>query len=537
MEWKGYTGNIITVNLTDNKISFTKQKVDDIARFIGGLGINTKLAAELIKPKIDPLSPENHIIIGAGPLVGTIIPGSSRTVGTSKFPATRANAYSCGSMSFGFNLKHAGYDHLIIYGKAEEPSYLLIWDDHIELYSASGLWGKDIITTHDNLDRKYGSCGTITIGQAGEHLVLHSLALIDKISTLGRGGFGAVMGSKNLKAIVAKGSKGITVADPERFTKLYNTLFERIRKYPLRESWHELGMLRSLPVGMLFKVSGQNQKAQQCSEKEYLKNLKKRRIACPSCPMGDKDILKPVENDTNGLPYYVTSIINPFFMFADLNGLDYNYEAILAHDKCNQYGLDYMMVAALLDYCHKLYEKGLLNEKDIGMELKLDFKTVVNIIEKIAYREGFGDILANGFNELIDRYKEISNQLPIVKGLDVVFEPRLFRLGTMEFEQIVNPKGSHVASGGSPTYAGAGSSINKFQSHFNRMGIPSFAIERIFSPPIHEMKINVGRLTRYAEDWYSILTSLGLCARAQVNRFYSLNSVTELFNGGFLSEG
>lgn len=530
MEWKGYTGNILNVNLTDNKISLLKLNLDDVRNFIGGLGINTKIAAELIKPKIDPLSPENHIIIGAGPLVGTIIPGSSRTVANCKFPATGANAYSCGSMSFGFNMKQAGYDHIIISGRAERPSYLVIWDDHVELCSASDLWGKDIITTHNKLEKLYESCGTIIIGQAGEHLVFYSLSLIDKIATLGRGGFGAVMGSKNLKAVVAKGSKGLHIADPERFNKLYTTLFERIKNYPLRESWHALGMLRSLPVGMLFKVSGQDEKAKQCNEKEYLKNLKRRRIACPSCPMGDKDILNPEEHDPKGLSYYATSIINPFLMFADLNDLKSNYEAILAHDRCNQYGLDYMMVVAILNYCNKLHENGLLNKKDIGIEWKLDFETLVILIEKIAYRKGFGDILASAFNELVNTYGNLNYLIPLVKGLDIVFEPRLFHLGTMEFEQVVNPKGSHVASGGSPTYAGAASSINKFHTHFNRMGIPSFAIERIFKPSIPEMKINVGRLTRYAEDWYSILTSLGLCARAQMNRFYSLSSVTELFN-------
>ncbi|GAI36776.1 unnamed protein product, partial [marine sediment metagenome] len=187
MEWKGYTGNIINVNLTNSEINLSKQNFNDIKQFGGGLGINTKLAADLFEPNIDPLSPNNHIIIGVGPLVGTITPGSSRTVGTSKFPATGAIASSCGSMSFGFNLKLAGYDNIIITGKAEKPIYLLIWDDHIEICDAGAIWGKNIIRTHDILSKKYDSCGTIAIGQAGENLVYHSLALIDRISTFGRG--------------------------------------------------------------------------------------------------------------------------------------------------------------------------------------------------------------------------------------------------------------------------------------------------------------------------------------------------------------
>jgi len=289
-------------------------------------------------------------------------------------------------------------------------------------------------------------------------------------------------------------------------------------------------MLRSLPIGSLFKAAGQNEKAWQCSEQIYLKKLKRKRIACPSCPMGDKDILELREGEFAGLIHYATSIINPFLMFVDLEGLNYNHEAILAHDKCNQYGLDYMMVVGLFYYCNKLYEKGILTKKNTGIEWTTDINTLLQLIEIIAYRTEFGDVLANGLQKLFDKYGVKGEELPNVKGLDIVFEPRLLHLGTMEFEQIVNPKGSHVASGGSPTYIGAGSSIEKFKSHFNRMGIPSFAFKKIYSPPVQEMVINVGRLTRYAEDWYTVLTSLGLCARAQINRFYGLESVTEFYN-------
>jgi aldehyde:ferredoxin oxidoreductase len=189
-----------------------------------------------------------------------------------------------------------------------------------------------------------------------------------------------------------------------------------------------------------------------------------------------------------------------------------------------------MMVVALLNYCKELFEKAVLTKEDTGIEWNLDYNTIIQVIEMISHRTGFGDVLANGVMKL-DKFN-LKNQVdfPFIKGLDIVFDPRLLHLGTMEFEQVVNPKGSHVASGGSPTYVGAASSIEKFKSHFNRMGIPPLANERIFSPPVPEMVINVGRLTRYAEDWYTVLTSLGLCARGQINRFYGLESVTKFFN-------
>ncbi|MFX0021915.1 MAG: aldehyde ferredoxin oxidoreductase N-terminal domain-containing protein [Candidatus Hermodarchaeota archaeon] len=529
-EWKGYTGSVINIDLSTNNIHISNLNLHTINRFIGGIGINTKIASDLIKPKMDPLSPENPIIIGAGPLVGTITPGSSRLVATSKYPTTEAITHSCGSMSFGFNLKQAGYDHIIISGKADKPSYLLILDDHIEICNAQKLWGRNIIEVHDALNRKYNSCGTIVIGQAGEKTVFNSLALIDKIASLGRGGLGAIMGSKNLKAIIAKGTKGLNISEPKKFIYLFNKLFERIKNYPHRTSWHQLGMLRSLPIGFLFKASGQDHKAKQCSERVYLKNLKRKRLACPSCPMGDKDILELKEGDSEKSVHYATSIINPFLMFADLEGLKYNHEAILAHEKCNQYGLDYMMVVFLLEYCTKLSKKGILDKNNTGIEWNTDINCLLQLIEIITNRKEFGDILANGIYDLVKKYDANGENLLHVKGLDIVFEPRLLHLGTMEFEQIVNPKGAHVASGGSPTYIGAASSMDKFKSHFNRMGIPPSAFERLFNPPVRKMMLNIGRLTRYAEDWYTVLTSLGLCARAQVNRFYSLASVTEFYN-------
>ncbi|UCD01369.1 MAG: hypothetical protein JSV23_10915 [Promethearchaeota archaeon] len=529
MELKGYTGNILNVNLTDNKITVRKQNVDDIKHFIGGLGINTKIAAELIKPNIDPLSPENYLIIGVGPLVGTITPGSSRTVGTSKFPATGAIAYSCGSMSFGFQLKNAGFDHVIISGKADKPVYLLILDNNIDLIDAKEIWGQDIVESTHFLQKKHNNCGVIAIGQAGENLVKSSLALIDRTSTFGRGGLGAVMGSKNLKAIAVKGTLGVSIANPKKFNELFSNLLERIKNYPQRESWHQLGMMRSLPVGMLLLDSGQKKKARQCNERFYLRKLKKRRIACPSCPMGDKDILQLQEGSNSGLLNYTSSIINPALMFTleDLINFD---EAIKGYDIVNRYGLDSLTITSLLKFCTILYEKGILTEENTGIEWKTDYNTLIKLIEIITYRKEFGNLLADGWKKLAEAYNSIENEMLTVKGLDIIFEPRILRLGTMEFEQVVNPKGAHVASGGSPTYIGAGSSIEKFNIHFSRMGIPKSAISRIFTPPLEEMVVNIGRLTRYSEDWYTVLTSVGLCARAQMNRFYGLESTTDFYN-------
>lgn len=528
-EWYGYTGKILKVDLTNDKISVERERLEDLRLFIGGMGMNCKLGAEILKPNIEPFSNENVIILGAGPLVGTVTPGASRTVGLSKFPATGAIANSCGSMSFGFNLKHAGFDHVIITGKSEKKSYLAILDDHVELIDAAELWGKDIVETTNFLWKKYASSGVIAIGQAGENLVYGALTLIDKTATFGRGGLGAIMGSKNLKAVIVKGTKGLSIAYPKEFSKLYEKQNERIRNYVHRDSWIELGMLRSLPVNVTLSAKGEKEKAEQASEKFYINNLKKRRIACPSCPMADKDILEIKEGEFSGLINYTTSIINPLMMLP-LDCLDSSHQAVKVFDTINRYGLDSLTITSLFEFLSRMYEKGVINQGDLGFEWKNDFNTIINLIEIIVNRDGFGNLLADGWKKLAEFNEIMASEMLTVKGLDVVFEPRFLRLGTMEFEQIVNPKGAHVASGGSPTYVGAGGSIERFKTHFRRMGIPSNAISRIFNPPLKEMGISVGRLTRYSEDWYTVLTSLGLCARAQINRFWGLELVTDFYN-------
>ena len=529
MEYYGYKGKKLLINLSNLEYHERNLEKNEIIDFIGGIGINIKLAADYIKPNIEPYSENNSIIIGTGPLVGTIVPGTSRTVATTKFPATGAIASVCGSMSFGFHLKNAGFDHVIIQGKAKNPTVLQLNNGKINFLEASGLWGKDIVETTDFLKEKYGISGVIAMGQAGEKLVKQSLALIDKTATLGRAGLGAVMGSKNLKAIQTLGTKGVKIANPNLFWKLYNELHERIEKYPLKKEWQKLGLMRSLPVGMALAARGENEKSKQCNNRTYLRKLKKRRIACPSCPIGDKDILEIKEGTYQGLINYTSSVVNAFglLLLKDLTSYD---EAVKAFDVLNRYGLDALTMVALLELFTDLYENGTITKEDTGIDWKKDFETLIKISEMIVNREGFGNILADGWNKIAEIYDDIDKDMLVIKGLETVVEPRLLRLGTMEFEQVVNPKGSHVASGGSPTYFAPGKPLKTFKTHFYRMGISEKGIKNVYEPPVKEMGLNIGRLTRYSEDWYTILTSLGICARAQINRFYSLKSVTAFYN-------
>ena len=511
----GYAGSILHVDLTTGKIK--KEPLDEglIKDFTGGLGINIKLIYDLIEPGIDPLSPENPIVIGAGPLVGTVIPATSRMYINTKMPISGAIGWAGGAMSFGCMLKNAGYDHVIVTGKAENPVYLKIFDDDISLEDASNLWGCDTNQTTDKLWEMHGNCGVISIGQAGENLVKFSIALVDKISTLGRGGFGAVMGSKNLKAIITCGKKGVKVSDQKRLMELYKQIFERIKKYPLREEWLKFGLVRSIPI---------------VPKEQYLEKLKKARIACPSCPIGDKDLIEIKEGEFKGLVSHQASVVNAYQL--GMIGAGSYDRTIKCFDLVNRYGLDAITIGGLLPSVFELQRRKIITDQDTcGLTLKSDFDTILKLLEEISYRRGFGETLAEGFNGLIDRFGEDSvKKIPIVKGQELIVDPRMMHLGTLEFEQFINPRGSHDASGGSPTYFAPGRKLDDFRKHFDRMGIPKDAMDRIFEPPIEKMGLSIGRLTRYAEEWFTVLGSLGICARAQMNRFYSAKLCSELYS-------
>jgi aldehyde:ferredoxin oxidoreductase len=273
----GFAGNILYVNLTDRQIEKEKLDADLAEKFIGGLGICIKLASDRIEPGVDAFSPGNAVVIGAGPLVGTNLPASSRVYAVTKLPANGAVGWcGGGGVTFGCMLKNAGYDHIVIEGQADRPVYLLIQDDRVEIRDAGSLWGKGIEETCTQLWREHGSPGgVIAIGQAGENLVRFAMAYIDRLSTIGRGGLGAVMGAKGLKAVFVQGSRGVQVADEKGYRELSSGILKTIRNFPQLKEWQELGLLKTFPL---------------VPRELYLK-LRKRRIACVSCPVGDKEII------------------------------------------------------------------------------------------------------------------------------------------------------------------------------------------------------------------------------------------------------
>jgi aldehyde:ferredoxin oxidoreductase len=518
----GFAGRILHVDLSRGQTRAEPLDSSVATRFVGGLGLAIKLAYDTIEPGADPLSPENTVILGAGPLVGTHLPSTSRVFAVTKLPTSGSIGWcGAGGASFGYLLKNAGYDHVIIQGRADRPVRLSIVDDQVEICDASDLQDLGVDETCEALWKEFGRpLGIVSIGQAGEHLVRFSMAFIDRIATLGRGGLGAVMGAKNLKAITVRGSRGIRVADRKRYKTLSRAFLKTIREYPYLKEWQDLGLVKSFPL---------------VPRETYLA-MKKRRVACVSCPIGCKDVIEVPDGEFQGLVKHSSSVINLYTPV--LYGFKDYRESIKCMTSIDTYGLDMFEFFGIMGFAKALLDRGIISKDLAGAEIALDsLQSMETWARKISYREGLGDILADGFQGMLEAFgEEARSAAPaLIKGMHPYAGPGSAlawdRFGTMELGQVLDPRGPHVGSGGSPTYF-AKRPLEVFPRHLERMGVPEAAIEKILpgrDASEQQQALKVGTLLRYSHRWFATLGSLGICARAAVNRFYSAALCADLY--------
>ncbi|MEJ2718171.1 MAG: aldehyde ferredoxin oxidoreductase N-terminal domain-containing protein [Deltaproteobacteria bacterium] len=315
MEPNGYRGKILHVDLSSEEVVERQLDLDVARAYIGGLGMNAWLMQQTYETGTDPLSPGNPIIIGAGPLVGAGIPGVAKTVATTRFPLNATISESVGSMRFARNLKGAGFDHLIITGRSKKPVVVAVVPGGCSLVDASDLWGLDIFDTTDALNKmpEWSRGSVIAIGAAGENKVAFSLALVDKASTIGRGGLGAVMGSKNVKALVAAGQGRPTVHDPQSLKSLVNEMRERLKRFKNHRRVLELGIMENWNNYIQQMLSCRNF-SQACSPEEVTelygpevyRSFNVKRLGCPGCFTPDKERLELVEGPHKGVETFTT---------------------------------------------------------------------------------------------------------------------------------------------------------------------------------------------------------------------------------------
>jgi len=404
-----YAGRIVRVDLSKKKI--TKEKVPEkvVLKFIGGEGLAARILFDEVPPEVGPFHPENRVIISNGLLSGSLAPSSARITLTTKSPVTEIYSDSNAGGHFGPELKFAGYDHLIFQGASKEPVYLWINDDKVELRDARHLWGKTTWETDSMIKAELGdsSIHVACIGPAGENLSGAANFIIDRARACGRMGLGAVLGSKKLKAIAVKGTKGYKVANPKEHIKICQELYEGILKDPYYKLM-SIGVIALTKLGYSGKGGRSEPRVRYgMTEKNYMpdfeniscENIQKlweHDMACFGCPVHCGNWTHVKEGPYAGVKGEGFELN----VHEDSTYLDVTNPNFLAKWglRCNELGLGVDEATLPIAYAMCLYEKGILSEEDTG-GLKLEWgneEVILELIEQIAYRRGFGDILADG---------------------------------------------------------------------------------------------------------------------------------------------
>lgn len=552
-----FHNKILFIDLSTLKVESEIVDPDLYDEFIGGAAIGLKIACDFIKPNNDPFSPDNPLIISAGALSGTLAPGTPKISAITKHPAIASEdgkhfiGSSVAGGRFGHMMRNAGYDQIVITGKAEKPVYIKLVDESVEICNASEYWGrKDIYETIDSLSKELeNEYSVLSIGKAAENLVRYAMAIVDKTSTLGRSGVGSVLGSKNLKAIAIRGTKGVKVARPREFMNAVYNVHRSIMEWPNREKWQRQGMGAGMATFLYTMYPGKwtrKRWSELYGERIVAKTIEKV-IACKSCPIGCRPKWRIKDGEFAGLtdfssPYAKGAIAGALLDIEDYR-MVYNLEAM-----ATQAGLDFFTISKLVDFVTTLYGEGILKKEDTGgMKLERRYDTYAKLIEVTIKREGIGDMLADGWYAL---YKRL-NLNPqdywfggICKGVDFIYDARPSKFHPLMMTFFTNPRPHH---GGSHTLTNIPQrSLEEIRSQVEKWGIPQNAIERIFTPAPYTGRFNIGRYTKHMEDGMIMNNSLGACSMysmfglltpEDLARFYSALYGIDVTAGQLMSAG
>ncbi len=515
-----FAGKLLHVNLTTGHITPKPLDEKKVLKYLGARGFNARLLWEHVPPGVDPLGPENFLIFGTGTLTGTSAPTSGRTTVSCKGPATGLYLKTNVGGHWGAELKFAGYDYLVIEGRAAKPVYLLIRDDSVEIRDAAGLWGKDVRETTQAIEHalRDADIQVACIGPAGENRVLFASIMFNYYNAAARGGVGAVMGSKNLKAVAVRGHGRIRVVRPQEFRRAVMEAIEASYQdfsaktsylYGTSASVAVINELGSFP-SFNFR-SGRIDNAERISgpylvEAGYLK----RRMGCNACIFSCHRYCE-IDKGTftgayGGGPEYET-------MSALGAGCGtVNVELVIkANEWCNRYGMDTISAGGVVQWAMEGYERGVITEKDTG-GIKLQWgnpEAILSLLEQIAGHKGFGAMLADGVRRAAKKVGKGSEKWAVeAKGLEQSrVETRTAFGYALAFA--VNPRGPDhlhtqvLAEFG--TRPGGRALVAKITGD-----------ERYAFPRTLEKRADI---VRWHEDCYAATDALGLCSFATTARY------------------
>jgi len=442
-----YGGTILRVDLSTGKIE--KQPTAAYAdKWLGGRGFNTRILYKELQPHIDALSPDNILIFSVGPLTGSMFPGSGRVEVAAKSPVTGIQGMSNMGGYWGPELKYAGYDSIIIKGKSSKPVYISINNDNIEVKDASHIWGMDTYKTQDAIQSELGDpeIEVVCIGPGGENGVAYGSVQTRMGNAAGRTGMGTVMGSKNLKAIAARGTRGVSVADPDRFLEICLKAMEEQK--PLIDNARTVDMAENTPPSTWAVVLGNyesnvwdKQKDLVGGHKPFWESHKNRqgegRTGCFNCQVRCMDYFE--EKDLG--PLVASCNIYGSATWVIKNADIQTWYAVAA--KCHRLGIDVLSATRMIAWASELYEKGIISLADTG-GIPLEWgnrEALVQVLDLIARNEGFGAVLAARAEEAAAKLGPDVDPVLNVKGAPLG-ETNLMNFRARALGAAVNPRGT-----------------------------------------------------------------------------------------------
>ncbi|TEU13220.1 MAG: aldehyde ferredoxin oxidoreductase [Anaerolineales bacterium] len=523
---------ILNVDLTTGQVSTEEVSHRDLVRLLGGRGLAAKMLYKRVPAGIDPLGPENVLIWSPGTLSGTNAPSSGRTSVTCKSPATGLYLKVSVGGHLGAELKYAGYDYLVISGRASHPVYLWIDDDQVEIRQAQHLWGKGTRETDDLIKAELGDdeIQTGIIGPAGENKVLFSCIMVSRYNSAARGGVGAVMGSKNLKAVAVRGRGALRMARPQPYFELAARMRRELAADAGSESLYNWGTSGSIPgldeMGMLAAynfsqvtiANSERLSGQYLVDEGYLTG----RESCFACSTACHRYVKSHSDRWGDVDDSGPELETIMSLGAEC-GLTDTEAVLMANRLCNDYGLDTISAGHVISWAMECYERGVISPKQAdGLELCFgNAEAQLELIRRIAFREGLlADLLAEGTQRASAEVGGDSWKWAIqAKGLEQsAVDTRAAKSYALAFA--VNPRGpDHLMT---ETYAEFG-----FTEESRDVIRKITGDEKYANATLLEKRADI---VRWHEDCYAATEALGFCVFTSTAAFaVNPENMAELF--------
>jgi aldehyde:ferredoxin oxidoreductase len=512
-ELGGYKGKILRIDLTKCDSRVTPLEKELAVGYLGGRGFNAKRMYDEIPLGADPLGPENRVYFATGPLVGTIFPTASRFNISGKSPQTGILGDTNAGGHLASEIKYAGYDQIILEGRSLKPVYVHVSDGHVEIRDAShlksrGVYETDEIIKEDIGDRKIQ---TAIIGPAAENGVKFAGVYANLMRAAARTGMGTVMASKNVKALSVRGTGSVSVSDPRAFEELVDDINEQIKAHPQYEGRRRMGTTRILlmanDAGFLptrHYTAGCFEHAEEVSGERLAEEFNVKGRGCFACTIPCSRFYVVREGEHAGLygegPEYESQ-----GSFTSRTGNRSLETALKANDMCNRLGLDILTTAESISWAMELHEKGMLSSEEAdGLDLSWgNGETILALIDKIARREGFGDVLADGTKVAAARLGRGMDLTMQVKGLDIIMaDPRGLKGFGLGYA-VASRGGDHLRS----------------EPFLELENDPEIG-EKMFGVPDATMRMaykGKGKLISYFEDWNAVIDALEPCKNIMQN--------------------